>query len=293
MKATGILFLLFFSAQPLWAEDLSCPAEKPGKVEALIAGIHKRLKAGTISKAFCKEMNACMTGGQDIDETDCSKEVLLNMFLNDEQEGNCNLSLQERYVLDEYMGSLYGCMNRALYSKKGASYPTLNTSLNASLSRFPKYEGFVFRGSSLPKEVLDQHQLGKTVTYPAYTSTSTSPGTASVFGSHQFLIYSKNGRPIMGLNSGENEVLFTAGTRFRVLAVKDNKYFMREVSGKETEAQAKAEDARILQLAQEAKKKFNPDSEETPDTWSCPLDDKKIPKRLVQKTIPDVREFVE
>lgn len=295
MKFFAISFLVLFSVLPLWAEDLSCPQEEPSKAEALLEGITNRLKAGTLSKDYCKEYAACMIGTEDAIDADCSTKIALDMYSGDSESGNCNLSLQERHALEEYMGSLYGCLNRSLYSKKGASFPTLKGSLNSSLRRFPAYEGFVFRGSDLPKAVLDAHQVGQTVTYPAYTSTSTNLDIANNFGTHKFLIHSKSGRPIMGIQGGEGEyeVLFTAGTRFRVLAVKNEKYIMREVSGKETESQAKAEDARILKLALEAKNKFDPASRGTPDTWSCPLNDKLIPKRLVQKTIPDLREFVE
>lgn len=293
-KILGLLFLFIFSVSPARADDLSCPPEEPGKIEALVAGINKRLKAGTISRKYCKEMQVCMYGSSS-KISDCIKYGSSRTFSSSTAFGNCNLDLQEGYVLTNYMGSLYGCMNRALYSDKPTVYPTLNSSLNSALDRFPAYEGFVFRGSNLPPQVLEKHQVGKTITYPAYTSSSTNPEVARNFGTHQFLIYSKSGRPIMGINGGgsEYEVLFKAGTRFRVLAVKGAHHILREVTGQETESQEKAEDARILQLAQEAKKNFKSDYSLTPDKWGCPLDDKKIPARLMQKTIPDVRRFVE
>lgn len=294
-KILGLFLLLIFSATPVYAEDLSCPQEEPSKIEALVKGIHQRLKAGNLSAEFCKERVACMTSTKTSNQytsflSECSASATVSDI---PVSGNCNLDLQERRVLADYMGELYRCINSALYTSNKAAFPTLNRSLNSALKRFPAYEGFVFRGSSLPKAVLDQHQVGQTITYPAYTSTSTDKDIAGDFGTHQFLFYSKSGRPIMGLEAGENEVLFSAGTRFRVLAVKGNKFFLREVTGKETESKAKAEDARILKLAQAAKVKFDPTSKATPDDWTCPLDDKKIPARLVQKTIPDVSEFIE
>lgn len=294
-QITLSLFSLFvFSVQPLWAEDLSCPPEEPSKIGDLVTGINARLKAGTISKEFCNEKKACYSGSP-VQTSDCLSENYNETFSGYQKYGNCNMDLQERQVLSEYMGTLYGCMNRALYSGKGSVYPTLNSSLNSALKRFPAYEGFVFRGSSLPKAVLEQHQVGKTITYPAYTSTSTDSEVAGRFGTHQFLIYSKSGRPIMGKHGGgyEREVLFAAGTRFRVLASTGTNFFLREVEGVETEAQAKAEDLRILNLAKKAKKNFISSDSESPDTWRCPLDDKKIPARLVQKTIPNVGKFIE
>lgn len=290
-KILGLFFVLFLSTGSVWAEDLSCPQEEPSKVEGFMKEIHQRLQAGTLSQVFCKEMIGCLTSTTDYYPSACLAETILEDL---PKSGNCNLDLQERLVLTNYMGGLYSCMNRALYnSKQDLAFPTLNNSLNSALKRFPAYEGFVFRGSSLPKAVLDQHQVGKTITYPAYTSSSTDQGISNDFGAQQFLIYSHTGRPIMGLHAGENEVLFIAGTRFRVLAVKGNRYFLREVTGTETESAAKAEDVRILKLAQAAKEKFDPASKAIPDDWTCPLDDKKIPARLVQKTIPDVREFIE
>lgn len=293
-KTIGIFFLLVFLALPLWAEDLSCPPEEPGKVEALISGINERLKAGTISNEFCNERTACYNGGSVQQSHNCQSDADIH-FSKYNKFGNCNMDLQEREVLSAYMGSLYSCMNRALYSDNGAAYPTLNESLNSALKRFPSYEGFVFRGSNLPPAVLENHQVGKTITYPAYTSSSTKRGVAERFGVQQFLIYSQSGRPIMGRQGGggEHEVLFTAGTRFRVLASTGKYFILREVTGEETAAQAKAEDSRILKLARKAKKNFNPSDSPSPDTWSCPLDDKKIPERLIQKAIPDVSQFIE
>lgn len=290
----GFLFLYIFLVQPLWAEDLSCPEEEPGKVEALITGINKRLKAGTISREFCNEKRACYNGGP-VQTTECSLSSYESPFSIYQKHGNCNMDLQERMALAEYTGNLYRCMNRALYSGKDEAYPTLNESLKAALKRFPSYEGFVFRGSNLPESVLEKHLVGTTITYPAYTSTSTNPYIAEEFGTHQFLIYSQSGRPVMGRSGvgGEQEVLFDAGTRFRVLASTGNNFFLREVTETETEDQANAEDLRILNLAKDAKKNFQASSHQTPDTWRCPLDDSKIPERLVQKSIPNVGKFIE
>lgn len=293
-KILGLFLVFIFSATSILAEDLSCPPEEPSKVEALISGIHARLKAGTFSKEFCHELMACKGYGA-VTNAECVADEFYDKHSGTAKHGNCNMDLQERRILSEYMGSLYSCMNRALYSDQATAYPTLNQSLNSALSRFPVYEGFVFRGSNLPQPVLDKHQVGTTVTYPAFTSSSTKRDVADNFGLHQFLIFSQTGRTIMGRKGGggEHEVLFTAGTRFRVLAAKGKYFFLREVTGQETEAQAKAEDLRILNLAREAKKNFKSSYSETPDSWSCPLDDKKIPSRLVQKTIPDLSEFVD
>lgn len=295
MKALGIFFLLVFSSLPVLAEDLSCPPEESSNFESLSKAIYDRLMAGTLSSEYCNEYSLCMTGNSNSSSASvCASNAYSDIFTGSLKLGNCNMDLQERKVLTDYMGNLYGCMNSALYSNKGISYPNLNSSLNSALKRFPAYEGFVFRGSTFPSAVLARHQVGTTITYPAYTSSSTNPSTAKNFGPHQFLIYSKSGRPVMGRSGGgsEREVLFTAGTKFRVLRVKKPFYFLREVAGTETKAQQKAEDDRILKLAREAKEKFDSSSPGTPDTWSCPLDDKKIPLRLVQKTIPDVSEFI-
>ncbi len=90
--------------------------------------------------------------------------------------------------------------------------------LNAALARLPDQPGTVKRGAMLPESVLERYSVGAVVTEGAFTSTSTGPGFS---GPHRFLIYSRHGKRIepYSAHPSEHEVLFAAGTRFRVLKV--------------------------------------------------------------------------
>ena len=163
--------------------------------------------------------------------------------------------------------------------------------LNEALAKLPKYEGFVMRGTNLPVSIRNQHQQGATVVYDAFTSTSTSHGFS---GQDQFLIYSKTGRPVMSISSisGEEEVLFQSGTRFRIISVRNegsHYYLMRELVGSETSGEAKKEDERILALARELKDRKS----ETPYSearrlrrWECPTDGSRNPDKIKLEVSP-------
>ena len=80
--------------------------------------------------------------------------------------------------------------------------------------------------------MLAEHQVGNVVTYEAFTSASTGSGFS---GPHRFRIKSKHGKSVEPYSAyrSEREVLFAAGTRFRVLAREDKgshiEFFMEEL----------------------------------------------------------------
>lgn len=89
--------------------------------------------------------------------------------------------------------------------------------LNSALKKLPDYTGPVYRGTTLPDDVLKSHTVDAEVTYAAYTSTSVS--VSSKFGGkHQLQIFSVHGKNISAFSSAqtEKEVLFAPGTRFVV-----------------------------------------------------------------------------
>lgn len=91
--------------------------------------------------------------------------------------------------------------------------------MDAALDKLPSHHGApLIRFADLPSEVDEAHQVNEIVTYPGYTSTSKKPDWTWE-GKHRFVIYSgKNGKDVSAVNPEEQEVLFTTGTRFKVLA---------------------------------------------------------------------------
>lgn len=190
-------------------------------------------------------------------------------------QASCGLEAREVAAIKYYTASGYGCFNKFLWRKEEGKVQGGVDVLNEALAKLPKHEGFVVRGTSLPAEIRAQHLAGATVTYDAFTSSSTG---GAFSGKDQFLIYSKTGRPIMSLSSisGEDEVLFAAGTKFRVVSVKGDYtqyYLMREVVGSETPAKAKQEDDKVIALAKELKENDSSESyqeRQAKRRWECP-----------------------
>lgn len=210
-------------------------------------------------------------------------------------KATCGLEAREVSAIKFYTGSGYSCLNQYLWGKDRNEKQAVVETLNSALNKLPEYQGFVARGTDLPASIRATHELGATVTYEAFTSTSSISGWQ---GTDRFLIYSLTGRPIMSLSSlpHENEVLFKSGTKFRIISVKGNSYrhyVMREVVGEESEKKAKAEDERILALAQqEVEKSRAPAS--TGDSsdrlaganWNCPVGNEKIPRVFERSGMP-------
>ena len=104
--------------------------------------------------------------------------------------------------------------------------------LDSALEKMPKYEGTVYRSLSSdmmnnPDEFWKTHSFDSIVSYPAFTSTSTSVYDETM--DIQMEIMSKNGRDIRTYNAGESEVLFARNPIFHVTAVTDKKIYMEEI----------------------------------------------------------------
>lgn len=207
-------------------------------------------------------------------------------------KATCGLEAREVSAIKFYTGDGYRCLNQYLWGKDRNEKQAVVETLNSALGKLPEYQGFVARGTSLPDSIRATHTLGATVTYEAFTSTSSVRGWG---GSDKFLIYSVTGRPVMSLSSltHENEVLFKSGTKFRIISIKgesDRHYIMREVKESESAKEAKAEDERVLALAQqEVERSRAPASTGSGSenlagpNWECPTGSEKIP-RVFQRT---------
>lgn len=182
-------------------------------------------------------------------------------------EKNCGLTKAQYNALRFYTANGYTCLNGALRNKSLKHDDPAVQLLNRALDQFPNFVGFVSRGVDLPKEVLALHQVGAVLEFPAFTSTSTGRGFVSTVN---YRIFSKTGKPIMNFSGipAENEVLFKAPTRFKILSV--NRGFghvtvvMKEVGNEPKSSEEEVEEDRAL-----LKSYRRADTIQTRDTWTC------------------------
>jgi NAD:arginine ADP-ribosyltransferase len=133
-----------------------------------------------------------------------------------------NLSALQTAAIRQYTGNDYKELNAVLRRSDAVSSDVVayRDYLNRALDRLPHYVGMVIRGVSPFEGWAEIYKPGQTVTELAFTSTSTSPS-----GGYNlpltFVIRSLTGADISSLsaNVGEREVLFKAGSRFRVESV--------------------------------------------------------------------------
>lgn len=133
------------------------------------------------------------------------------------EEGLCGMTPAEIWTLRYYTGPGYRDVNASLRQDPALpKYQNYRDVLNSALAKIKKYKGDVERGTTLPLEVFAQHQIGAVVTYPAFTSTSTTKGWS---GAQRYVIKSKTGHFVdpISTHQGENEVIFPAGTKFKIL----------------------------------------------------------------------------
>ena len=211
-------------------------------------------------------------------------------YAKSNMSGHCGMTPAELAAINYYANSGYGCMNSYLRVKEEPyrDLDLLTQALNSALAKLPSYKGLVRRGGNLPASVKTQHTKGSVIEYKAYTSTSTSNGFKE---SDLFMIYSKNGKPIMSFSphEGEFEVLFKEGTKFKILDVqpKGHKtyYVMKEVGTGTPAEEAKADAQLMSSITSLPTEEFKGDKNS--DKWACPIDEKaSIPKMIQQKKAP-------
>lgn len=307
-KLLVTLFAAFLVESSAWATN-ACVAETNQSLEELLKVV-KELngKDKELSKRFCWAQAVCNMSEDYNEETDeetynFKNRTMPKDFSCDESEFittslhkfRCGMTAEEEEALADYTGSGYGCMNAYLRQKKqkNADVQFFIDTLNKALDKLPNYEGLVIRGADLPPKIAAQHAKGKIVTYEAFTSTST---TDLEWGKDRFAIISKTGKPIMGLSDIEEEyeVLFKAGTKFKVLDVVKNEegnlYIMKEITCGPGTPQEKKEDEELIKKLKEGKIEL--DDTWKPDSWACPEDEKgSIPIKIKQKSIPAVNLY--
>lgn len=304
MKAILSLIILAVSINvQVWAQEV-CIEEKSESLQELHKVVEK-LSPGKekLSKEFCWIRRVCDESVNDEEEkisyNFSSKSMPKNFSCSAQDKAkystmkklNCGMSADERMVIDDYSTSAYHCMN-AYLRQKGQSNKDIDKyiqTLNQALDKLPNYEGIVIRGALLPEKIEAQHTKGNIVTYEAFTSTSTGE---ALWGQDRFIIFSKTGKPIMGLSSlaDENEILFKSGTKFKILEVMQDKhrkvFIMKEVSCAPGSAQEEEEDAALIKRIKDQNNKL--DEGWKADAWSCPDNEKSVPVQVKQKNLPKV-----
>ena len=138
---------------------------------------------------------------------------------------------EELDSINKYVSSDFYTINEKLRNGQDLSTKEINLvrNLDNALDRLPKYTGLVRRSVELDKteltEFLKVHQIGLTVTYPAYTSV-TAGERYNNNSQVELYIYSQNGKNMIKYNNNEKEVLYKRNSSFIVKEIefKNNVY---------------------------------------------------------------------
>ena len=150
------------------------------------------------------------------------------------ERGMIRLTDQELWALNEYISSGSYKINEPL--REGLplteEQKAFIESLDMALKKMPIFEGTVYRSldSSIMADIdgfWKQYEVGKEITYPAYTSVSTCIFDETM--DIQIVIQSKYGRDIRYYNSEELEIIFLRDTKFCVKRVDGNIIYLEEV----------------------------------------------------------------
>ncbi len=122
------------------------------------------------------------------------------------------------------MSGVYQRINSALRSNDRSRIcdvaPIAKEIMNG-LEKLPSFKGTVYRGSSLPLKVEQEHQIGNIVEYTGLTSTTVDLDIANHFKDDSgwlFVITLKNlCKDIQSISRGEGEILCPPGIRFKVI----------------------------------------------------------------------------
>lgn len=150
------------------------------------------------------------------------------------------LTEEEEYAINRWVSSDFYAINEKLRRGIGLTNEEKKaiTNLDQALVKFPKYNGPLKRSLAISdpedvREFVKNHAVGNTVTYNEYIAT-TCGEVYNPDGRVQIYIpYSKNGRDIRSVNSGEQEVLYERNSSFEVFNVVQKeqmvKIFLREI----------------------------------------------------------------
>lgn len=144
------------------------------------------------------------------------------------------LTEKEQWALNEYISSGSYKINAPLRSGESLSdeEKELIEYLDAALKKMPIYEGTVYRSiTDFGIDDIDafwaDYVPGKTIRFPAYTSSGTEVYDDSF--PIQYVIKSKSGRDVRKFNPEEFEILFPRDSEFWVVKVEEGTIYMEEV----------------------------------------------------------------
>jgi hypothetical protein len=161
-------------------------------------------------------------------------EVLHNPYILGVHNG---LSPYEKALIYNYTKEGYKSINEALRENTGKRLPVESQLLKAALKKLPDHRGVVYRSVDLSRKQINSYKnaVGDVIKESTFISSSRSPLIARMLPSFtaKFSIISKHGKSVesisyMGLYNppNEEEVLFAAGTSFRVLDVTDKEEYV-------------------------------------------------------------------
>lgn len=136
------------------------------------------------------------------------------------------LSLLETSSVILYTGVDYSVLNSALRSNHNISNDILiyRNYLNYVIDKLPSFNGWVKRGIKPFSGWEEVYVLGSIVNEKAFTSTTANLELDKFKDTIRMNIFSKNGKDIshLTMNPDEKEVLFKAGTKFKVINIRNN-----------------------------------------------------------------------
>jgi len=141
-----------------------------------------------------------------------------------------DMSGPEAMAVQLYSESHYASLNEQL--RQGAMNEKnyeFKLALSSALQKMPIHAGTVKRGASLSAQAFGLYKPGMIIEERGFMSTSTNK---PFIGNYQFHVESKTGRNIKKLSShsSENEVLFPAGTHFKVTKIEGTTIHMEEMT---------------------------------------------------------------
>lgn len=148
------------------------------------------------------------------------------------------LGVQGVAVVAAYAGDGFRDLNAGLRGDPSEKNKKFARALSSTLGKLPKHEGDVYRGAVLSSDQIAKYKVGATINERGFTSTSTNVQNAyssqeqgsKAQDNVQFKIKSRTGVSIDDFGQmDESEVLFRAGTKFRVTSNNGSVIEMEEV----------------------------------------------------------------
>lgn len=158
------------------------------------------------------------------------KEWYKKHVLQEEDRGIIELTEQEEYALNNYLGIKSYLVNEKLREGKilSKAEKEMIQNLDSALEKLPEYQGdlkrslYFYEEDSL-KGFLKECQVGNEITYPSYTS-ATKGETYNPDGQVEIhILNSKKGKDISAYNEAEQEVLYKREQTFIVKQVNEIK----------------------------------------------------------------------